>query len=511
MFEGFYTTSLVAPFVCAILVSCAYKRYTSLMARARYPPGPPRLPIIGSLLHVPNRHTWLAYERMGKDLGDDLVHLDVLGSHIIVVNSAKAATELFEKRGAIYSDRPSYTMLIDLLGFDWALVFSRYGDRFRALRKGFHPYLSPDAVIEYRPLESKSVHRLLRSLMEKPENFVASLRHMAGAIILAIAFGIEVKSEGDPHVETAEKGLGAVLLGTMPQAAMYDFFPILKNMPSWFPGAELNARTKEARHASTAMLEDPMQVTKKAMAEGKVSPSVASALLTRLEDQSATEQDRALTYVFMVLGGADTTVCALEDFFLAMTLNPDAQRKAQAEIDLVVGHERLPDWNDRQSLPYVDALVNEVLRWRNVTPTAVYHRLMVDDVYNDYFLPAGATVIPNVWYGAILHDESVYADPLSFKPERFLDPRLDKPEAAFGFGRRICPGMHLALESVWIAVVSILASFDISKTVNEKGDEIDPVDDYVDGLVAYPFPFECNIKPRSEATVKLIQLTDLED
>lgn len=103
-----------------------------------------------------------------------------------------------------------------------------------------------------------------------------------------------------------------------------------------------------------------------------------------------------------------------------MTLNPDAQRKAQAEIDLVVGQERLPDWNDRQSLPYVDALVNEVLsmafalklrcffinehrlvinRWRNVTPTAVYHRLMVDDVYNDFFLPAGATVIPNVWYG----------------------------------------------------------------------------------------------------------------
>lgn len=72
MFEGFYTTSLVAPFVCAILVSCAYKRYTSLMARARYPPGPPRLPIIGSLLHVPNRHTWLAYERMGKDLGESL-------------------------------------------------------------------------------------------------------------------------------------------------------------------------------------------------------------------------------------------------------------------------------------------------------------------------------------------------------------------------------------------------------------------------------------------------------
>lgn len=72
MFEEFSTTSLVAPFVCAILVSYAYKRYTSLMVGARYPPGPPRLPIIGSLFHVPKRYTWLAYERMGKALGESL-------------------------------------------------------------------------------------------------------------------------------------------------------------------------------------------------------------------------------------------------------------------------------------------------------------------------------------------------------------------------------------------------------------------------------------------------------
>lgn len=89
---------------------------------------------------------------------------------------------------------------------------------------------------------------------------------------------------------------------------------------------------------------------------------------------------------------------------------------------------------------------------------------MADDGYNDYFLPAGATIIPNVWcvfmfsvhcqlwlnrtpIRAILHDESVYPDPLSFKPERFLDSSVDRPEAAFGFGRRICPGMHLALDS----------------------------------------------------------------
>ncbi|EIM84336.1 uncharacterized protein STEHIDRAFT_61507 [Stereum hirsutum FP-91666 SS1] len=105
MFEGLSTQSLVVLLLCAILVRYVYRRSNDARAGKRYPPGPPRLPFVGSLLHVPKDHEWLAYERMGKQYGSDLIHLDVLGSHIVVVNSAKAANELFEKRSAIYSDR----------------------------------------------------------------------------------------------------------------------------------------------------------------------------------------------------------------------------------------------------------------------------------------------------------------------------------------------------------------------------------------------------------------------
>lgn len=129
MFEGLSTQSLIVLLLCAILVRYMYRRSNDARAGKRYPPGPPRLPFVGSLLHVPKDHEWLAYERMGKQYGEqgsswhmtsgllrigrltdgsvgsDLIHLDVLGSHIIVVNSAKAANELFEKRSAIYSDR----------------------------------------------------------------------------------------------------------------------------------------------------------------------------------------------------------------------------------------------------------------------------------------------------------------------------------------------------------------------------------------------------------------------
>jgi len=101
-----------------------------------------------------------------------------------------------------------------------------------------------------------------------------------------------------------------------------------------------------------------------------------------------------------------------------MVLHPDAQRKAQAEIDNVVGTARLPDFGDEASLPYVSALVNEVMRWHPVAPVGTYltyifphdealdlssgflavpHRLVVDDVYEGYFLPAGSIVIGNTW------------------------------------------------------------------------------------------------------------------
>ena len=85
-------------------------------------------------------------------------------------------------------------------------------------------------------------------------------------------------------------------------------------------------------------------------------------------------------------------------FFLAMALYPEVQKKAQQELDAVVGSERLPDFSDRPSLPYVNAIVKELLRWHPATPMGVPHRTLADDEYNGYIIPAGATVFVNIWY-----------------------------------------------------------------------------------------------------------------
>jgi len=190
-----------------------------------------------------------------------------------------------------------------------------------------------------------------------------------------------------------------------------------------------------------------------------------------------------------------------------MVLYPEAQKRAQKEIDSVVGTGRLPDFDDESSLPFVSALVSEVLRWHPVAPIAVPHRLVVDDVYEGYFLPAGSVVIGNAW--AVLHDESTYPEPSQFRPERFLDPDVKPPDAAFGFGRRICPGRFMARSSLWIAVASVLAAYDISPVVDVDGIPQIPKEEYTAAVITYPEAFRCTIRPRSTRAEELI--TSLKD
>jgi cytochrome P450 len=130
----------------------------------------------------------------------------------------------------------------------------------------------------------------------------------------------------------------------------------------------------------------------------------------------------------------------LKTFFLAMVLNPKAMKKAQEELDRVVGKGELPDFSHKDNLPYIDALIKEVLRWSPPLPIALPNKAMKDDVYRGHFIPAGAIVIQNVW--AVCRDPKIYPDPETFNPDRFLkdgkiNPLVFNPEdRIFGTGRR---------------------------------------------------------------------------
>ena len=123
-----------------------------------------------------------------------------------------------------------------------------------------------------------------------------------------------------------------------------------------------------------------------------------------------------------------------------MALNPGVVEKAQEELDRVVGKDRLPEFSDRDDLPYIDAVVKELLRWNPPGPISIPVKTTQDDIYRGYSIPAGATVIENVW--AVCRDPKIYPDPEAFNPDRFLkdgeiNPLVFNPEdRVFGSGRR---------------------------------------------------------------------------
>ncbi|KAJ2966481.1 hypothetical protein NUW54_g13795 [Trametes sanguinea] len=220
-----------------------------------------------------------------------------------------------------------------------------------------------------------------------------------------------------------------------------------------------------------------------------------------------TEKRLRATTATVYLGGAETSASALHTFFLAMVLHPEVQAKAREELDRVVGAHRLPTFDDFGSIPYIDAIVKEVLRWYPIVPILMPHKLSEDDVYDGYLLEKGSFVMVNIW--AILHDEKRYTDPFAFNPDRFmkdgvLDPEVfDREEVAFGFGRRVCPGRHLAYETVWIMIASVLSCFDIRKPKTEDGQDMELREDFVSSFVCEPKPFKCEIRPRSRQHLEL--------
>jgi len=206
-------------------------------------------------------------------------------------------------------------------------------------------------------------------------------------------------------------------------------------------------------------------------------------------------------------GGADTTVSSIHTFFLAMVLYPQIQVKAQAELDRIVGNDRLPSFSDRENLPYLNACIKEVFRWQPALPLGVAHRLDQDDEYDGCFIPAGSTVITNIW--AMMQDESIYPNARHFQPERWLDGTIDSIQHNFGFGRRICPGMWTADASLFIVMACVLATFEIKPPLGQDGDVVLPQVKYTTGMISHPEPFDVGILPRSRQAIEVIEGQDL--
>ncbi|GJJ16120.1 hypothetical protein Clacol_010400 [Clathrus columnatus] len=442
----------------------------------KLPPGPPSRFLIGNLTDIPLRKEWETYHKWSETYGD-LTYLNVFGTSILLVNSYKSVAELFDQSGTLYAGRFKSTMLIDLVDFNWSLAMMQPNELWRQHRSILHQYLNKASMMQYRAVFENSAKLLSLNITYWGANEFPK-----------ITYGIKTIPENDPYIELAERVLKLFGEVAAPGACLVDIIPILKYVPDWFPGAGFKQKAKILNAELNAMAIIPFAAAKDAMKAGKAPPSIVGTALDEIEckESNRTEEERNIQAVagIIYMAAIDTTESVLQTFYMAMLLYPELQKKAQAELDEVVGGDKLPTFDDRKDLPYIEAIIKEVLRWHPTLPVAFPHMLMEDDKIGEYFVPKGTIVMGNAW--SLLHSKLVYGDDVAeFNPERFMKPNVRYPDNAFGFGRRICPGRQMADNMLFIMIASVLHTFDITPYQTLTGVELPSPDDaFVSGIIS---------------------------
>ncbi|KAI0373686.1 cytochrome P450 [Pilatotrama ljubarskyi] len=447
----------------ALLLALYYlQQYVTWNARSQgrpLPPGPWNAPIIGNVARMTKPNLWVAHRELCETYGD-IVYIKVLGMRMVILGSPRAIFGMMEKRSAITSDRQQFPLT---------------------------------------PLDPPPPPILVPSRLQYSK----------------VIYGINVTESDDQRIALFETVLESFDAFTPGRFAV-SFFPFLAYLPEWMPGAGFQKILAHWRSAAHRAKDEYFAETMDALKQGCAPVCVVSDLMERFTENASgvpPEQMEIVKNVGLTAfeGGSDTTFSTLQSFFLAMSLYPDVQQRAQEELDAVVGPDRLPDHGDKDALPYVNAIIKESLRWQNVLPLALPHVTTEDQEYEGYFIPSGTILVANTW--ACLHDPEVYPEPERFNPDRFIRGgklARDVPDPgafAFGYGRRICPGRHFAEASLFINIAMVLHVFNIEPPLDDNGRPIAVEPRMSDGIMSYPEDCRCSIRPRSQDRAALVMMS----
>ncbi|KAL0064863.1 hypothetical protein AAF712_008116, partial [Marasmius tenuissimus] len=233
--------------------------------------------------------------------------------------------------------------------------------------------------------------------------FAQHLRRFAAATILKVTYGADVTSVDDMFIQLAERAGTLTVESGTPAATLVDFFPFMRHIPSWAPLAGFKRKAAVTKEAVDRMMNVPYEMVKQQLESGNAPPCLTSRLLERCITNSQTgslssedEEDIKGVAGSMFAAAEDTTICGLTTFILAMVLHPKVYNKVQEEMDRVIGKDAIPSYNDRESLPYFECVLKEILRWNPPAPLGMPHRVMEHDVYRGYHIPQGSTVVANI-------------------------------------------------------------------------------------------------------------------
>ncbi|XP_022034064.1 cytochrome P450 81Q32-like [Helianthus annuus] len=427
----------------------------------------PTLPIIGHLylLKVPLYRT---FARISAKHGP-IILLRFGSRCVLLVSSHFIAEECFTKNDIVFANRPNL-VFGKILGDNFtSLVWAPYGDHWRNLRRiASTEILSTQRLNEFQDIRADEGLLLIRKLLSNssPVNMKSAFYELTLNIMMRMISGkryfggdiVEVEEEGRRFRKILDEAFslaGASNLG--------DYLPIL----SWFGVKGLEKKLLLLREKKDVFFQGLIeQLREKHVNEKnnkKKKKTMIEVLLSLQESDPEYYTDKMIrSFVLIILSAGTETSLGTMEWALSLLLNnPHVLKKAQNEIDIHVGNNRLIKESDISDLPYLRCILNETLRLYPAAPLLTPRSSSKDCVVGGYHIPSGTMLLVNQW--AIHHDPNLWTDPERFIPERFegLEGWRDGFKLMpFGSGRRNCPGEGLALRVVGLTLGLLIQCFD---------------------------------------------------
>uniref|UniRef100_A0A673HIN8 Uncharacterized protein n=1 Tax=Sinocyclocheilus rhinocerous TaxID=307959 RepID=A0A673HIN8_9TELE len=390
------------------------------------PPGPTPYPLLGNILQIDVKEPYKYYLKLSKKYGS-VFTIWLANSPVVIISGYQALKDTMIGLGEEFSGRATYPLLMKItLGYG---VLSTSGHRWKEMRR------FTLMTLKNFGMGRRSIEERVREEAEKLVEIPADMLSNTVANVICSIFLLQTVNS-----------VFTVL--SSPIGQIYNVFPKLVSL---FPG----------KHHLLFRDVDKAREYCKLQAKARINNE-------KYNPDTEYHFDNLISLVWNLFSaGTETTSSTVRHALLLMMKHPDVQERVQKEIDEVVGRDRWSSVEDRQNLPYTDAVIHEIQRNMDLAPIAVPHKMMCNTEYNGYVIPKGVMVFPLL--SSVLIDPKMWKNPNCFDPENFLDAdgRFQKNDAfvVFGMGKRACLGEALARIELFNFFISLLQHFTFKATV----------------------------------------------
>ncbi|KAH7380908.1 cytochrome P450 [Cadophora sp. MPI-SDFR-AT-0126] len=473
------------------------------------PRGPFPLPFIGNILSITPDKFYVRLKEWSHAYGP-MYTIWIGRSPRIIVTDPKITSHLLSRRGNKYSSRPRMIVFGELFNDGASVAAQPYGHAWSLRRKLLHNSLKSSALPAYKPRQEAEAMNFIADIAKDSSSWSEAIDRFAASVVFSLAYGRRIASLDSKTLKKRQFLFRVAAKIMAPGAYLVETLPYLLHLPDFLSRwKEYPLRMGRELAAFDISLVDAVKEDVKED-KGMIQVSLTETMLDLKKKGEAgadtlAEAHFAAIPAVLFGAGSETTNSTLHSAVNTFVTHPHVQHAAQAEIDKVVGQHRSPTFGDQANLPYIDALVKEILRWRPAAVFGVPHATSEADTYNDYRIPKGTVVWPAAW--GLNQNAEYFPSPNTFAPERYLpasDSRFDSkiaakpfppgchPHASFGFGRRACAGADLATNSLFIVLAKLLWAFDVKPAEGQVYD----TDAYEGGMVLRPKPFKCEFVVR---------------